>query len=73
MTWEILILDPNDPDSRTKILKREKFGEDEGAAQARFAELQAEAMKNGGAFELRRDGVYVSFFSCSPPVRKGDP
>lgn len=69
-SWEIWIISPDD---RALIYDVEKFGDDEGEAQARFSELQAEAMKKGGAFELRRDGVYVSFFSCTPPVVKGDP
>lgn len=73
MTWEIWRLSPDctSPDDTTAILEVLDFGTDEGAAQAKFAEMQADAKVVGGAFELRRDGKYVSFFSVNVPEVKG--
>lgn len=64
MTWEIWRFSDHE---RGAILEVLSFGDDDGAARQKFAELQEDAMRDGGAFEMRCDGKYISYFSCSPP------
>lgn len=64
MTWEIWVYSDHDRGAIAEVLG---FGDDYGAALQKFAELQADAERDGGTFEMRLDGKYVSFFSVVKP------
>ena len=73
MTWEIWRLDPHNlrsPGGSGQILEVLEFDDDADAARAKFEELKVEAELYGGAFELRKDGKYIAYFSQTMPIRK---
>lgn len=58
MAWEIWRLDLE----TERIIERQSFGADDGAARSKFNDLQAEAIRDGGYLELRRDGKMITSF-----------
>lgn len=63
-SWEIW---QYDGPLRAKIEHVFRYASDEQACKQRYAELEEKAAREGGTYELRKDGVYLSMFSQVKP------